>query len=1644
MILIDKMKDMKIYKTPTFLPTHIENKKKKCAILLLTPNYESSKKLMNHPLFVNKLRYQSYWMQRDISYLVSSKGIIDDEADQEDVEEAYIMEMTAAERNKLPDSAFGIPSKRKYPLDTEAHVRSAIKFFNYVDKEDEEELAKNIIKAMKKFNITDVKVGDKNRFSKYYKSTNEAAVGSVVCIECGSPDIIINDDSYTCNNCKFTWDIPIQEDAQVNPYNLTCSCGSSDLRLHGNTFICNECGSIVSELREDSFAKVNSDFISEGLTVGNRLMFINEDASNDSQLRRLLYNSRIRQRKNLLVKFDQVKSDCPFIKYTFPEIKKYQMRNLYIDLSYYHDIFNQNNVWKSFRGLNLYMDFLERLMVKSISSIDTYYNKKTIFIPIKDYDTFHNASLWNFRININPISAIYWFMFRNEPNRLRKIFGNNDIIFIGDSRYFKINFSRLEDRDAKKLSMKFKLFITKICKGEEFDVEDIDTSAETDSSEVIAAKIVDKIEINKGIDLTPKVAAAIQANKVPLKIPANKPVNAKNITKAVNTHDLKVKKIEDKIEKDTEELEDKTTPSKLSQNTTEKDPTVDAKIKTDKDLEKLANSIAKAADNTTSEDDALDYMDDEEIRNILIDLDNAEQNDEVVISDDRRARMSELEKNLLNNSVNGKTVKDIIEAKPKEIPSIDINVASPNADEWKNLKFVNFDKTYNLEKDIINAFNSFKDCIRPMVIKEITSEDNSTSEDRVQLYTVNYEDYRGKRFTVKLDIPIMKDNRFLLRGNPGTIQNQFFNMPIVKTNEQECQIVTNYNKIFVQIYGSIVGKSSPNVSKFIKAANKYTGRKIKFIKGNNKKISSKYNLPMDYIDLTNIYSKIETDEIIIYFNQDEIRSTYDIDLKLGIPVGYDKINKEVIYFDMNSTEMFISFLLYKLNDTAFIEAVESNTSLTSCAYSRCSLMAAKIPTVVICAYHEGLRRTLDKAKIKYELKDKLTREEKLDFKYDYIKFSDGYIYYELSYESSLLLNGLKDCPTSAFSLSSIDDRKMYLEFLDNFGGRIKADGLENFYDLMIDPITKEVLDHYKFPKDYVSILLYANALLSDNRFIKHTDTSSRRIRRYELVAAYTYKVLADAYGAYANELKHRSQAAFKVNQDAVIKALLTDPTFSTDSCINALRELETTNSVTTKGLSGMNSDRAYSLDKRTYDDSMLNVLGMSTGFAGNVGVTRQASVNANIDSERGYVNSINGDTSKMNDSNTLTATELLTPFGSNRDDPMRTAMTYVQTAKHMVRTLDSDPLLVTNGADEALAYMTTDRFAFKAKNKGVISEITDDYIMIDYQDGTSDYINLKQTIEKNSDGGYYVPLKLDKAKEFKVGDKVNPNDIVAYDKASFSNSVGESDNIAYNVGKLAKIAIVNTDEGFEDSGIITEKMAKKLATPINYQFSTFIDCQSQIYKFAKVGDKVEVNESLMIWMPPFDDEAADSLLKNLSYDEVSELGKRVLTSETTGTITDIKIYRTVEVEEMSESLQKIVNNYERPLKALEKKLKAKNIDISQIPAHYKLPPVGKLKGKTKGVLVEFYVEYLDTVGVGDKVVYFSANKATEKNIIPENLEPYTDFRPNESIDAFVSETSIDKRMVTSTLIYGSLQKLMIELDRSIKDIMGIPYDDSTV
>lgn len=885
-------------------------------------------------------------------------------------------------------------------------------------------------------------------------------------------------------------------------------------------------------------------------------------------------------------------------------------------------------------------------------------------------------------------------------------------------------------------------------------------------------------------------------------------------------------------------------------------------------------------------------------------------------------------------------------------------------------------------------------------------------------------------------------------------------MPILKTDVDTVQIISNYNKIFIRRFGNTRGKTISYADRIIKALSKYTGNSIKVTPGDNSKIGNAYDMPIDYIDLGSIYNTIEIktkeENIKVYFNQNTIREEYGdkIDVTRGMPYAVSRKgnNIDIIYYNSTMYKEFpFSIILYTTvlcKVPEFVELYESVNVAKKYVYSQASILNQRIPLIIVCALSEGLLPVLKKAEIQYELVQKITSQDRHDVNKDFIKFSDGYLVYTITYDSSMLLNGLKEIDTEYYLIDDVNTRRMWIEALDNYGGRIISDGIDNFYECMLDPITIEVLQHYKLPTDYIELMLYANALLSDNHYISHGDSSSRRLRKNELLAVKVYKALFnDAYAAYANGLRHnRNNTVFSIKKSAVIDKFMSDTISSDLSVGNCLNDIETINSVTTKGDSGMNSARSYTLDKRVYDTSMVNILGMSTGFASTVGVTRQATIDANIEGKRGYTKSIEGDTKQMNTSKSLTMTEALNPMGSTRDDPVRVAMTFVQTAKHQVRTKKSDPLLVTNGADAVLPYVVSDLFCKKAIKAGKVTELEPDkYMVVTYDDGENEYIDLSPRIEKNSDGGFFVHVRM--TTDLKVGQRVKENQILSYDPDSFTKGAGETDKLVYDVGKLAKVAIINSDDNFEDSAMVTSKLADDLSTDIIVKEERILDANTNIYNWVKVGTEVQQEDILYETQTAYDEEDVNQLLKSLAGDEetISKLGRRPVKSPVTGQVVGIKVYRTCELEDMSENLRKFFKENEASSKAVLKKLYSLGIiDPTITGSATKLEPIGKLKNCDNCVLIEYYLEYHDIMSLGDKLSYWSANKGTVHNIVPSDLAPYTDFRPHEEISAFTGISSINKRQIASNVIIGSLNKLVIELGRSIRDILGIPEIDNEI
>ena len=61
--------------------------------------------------------------------------------------------LDTAQRNELPDSAYGLPERREYPMPDAAHVRAAEAYFRYCPEELKPQLAKAILRFAHKYGV---------------------------------------------------------------------------------------------------------------------------------------------------------------------------------------------------------------------------------------------------------------------------------------------------------------------------------------------------------------------------------------------------------------------------------------------------------------------------------------------------------------------------------------------------------------------------------------------------------------------------------------------------------------------------------------------------------------------------------------------------------------------------------------------------------------------------------------------------------------------------------------------------------------------------------------------------------------------------------------------------------------------------------------------------------------------------------------------------------------------------------------------------------------------------------------------------------------------------------------------------------------------------------------------------------------------------------------------------------------------------------------------------------------------------------------------------------------------------------------------------------------------------------------------------
>jgi hypothetical protein len=953
-----------------------------------------------------------------------------------------------------------------------------------------------------------------------------------------------------------------------------------------------------------------------------------------------------------------------------------------------------------------------------------------------------------------------------------------------------------------------------------------------------------------------------------------------------------------------------------------------------------------------------------------------------------------------------------------------------------------------MSRDIVATFMNMSELPNGFYVTNVDVTDISTSTSLMDKWTVTLKNKQHDRQQViNVYIPKVKNGRFYNNGIWYNIGKQDFPIPILKVNKKKVILTTNYNKITVERYDT---RSLVDIGMFTKTINTFTDEngKNKYIRpGSSVGTNGRFVSTIEYDEYAKQwYSFTSRDSLnpcTIYFDRQKCLKQY----------GFVTVNED-------------EFCCGMLGETPIVVNVE--TGLTRSGQTLTAVMLSTLPSEVQEKYRkmkpgkmsmysqivigetmplgvavaawEGLSSLIKKSGVKAQYVDKNFS----DTKFLLIPFKDKTLAIPNTIQNQLLFNGFYRINTKAYNTADFEipisnSNSVFVDIFNQhfFRQYSQLTLFTTYYDFFVDAITKDVCLHYNIPTDICGMLIYSSNLLADNGYTMEMKSSLYRIRSSEIIPAILHYRLAFALSKYNNSLGSKSRGAKMVfNPNEVIMELMKVPTVEPMSALNPFVELHLRENISRKGFKGVNSERTFSVDKRSFDESMVGKMAISSPNNAGVGITRQLTVDPKIESVRGYTSTkdIEGE---YNDLQLSSWSELLTPGTVSRDEPIRNAIATSQTS-HIVQTEGAQPCLISNGIDEILPAHLTDEFAVMAEADGTVIEIADDYMIVQYKGGKKKAIDISHRQSFNTGSGFYVDNKLEP--NFQQGDSFKQNDILAYHKNFFSK---DSDGIVRaNIGPVAKVAFTQAYNTYEDAGIMTAKFSKKMATTLTMRQIQKIDATDDIEYVVKVGDEVEIDDPLIVYgLGDTGDKSVDNFLRAFqSNASVIDSAKRTVKAKHAGRVVDVRMYTCKSLDKLSPSLYKLLSDHFKENLKRRKILDKydKSSSVYKLDTLYSRPtePIKgtSIKGITTDVLIEIYIEHEDEQSIGDKAVAYGAMKQITSELIPEGLEPYSESNPDEEVSMFISGCSILTRMVPSVLILAAGNKVLIETKRKMKRI----------
>ena len=291
-------------------------------------------------------------------------------------------------------------------------------------------------------------------------------------------------------------------------------------------------------------------------------------------------------------------------------------------------------------------------------------------------------------------------------------------------------------------------------------------------------------------------------------------------------------------------------------------------------------------------------------------------------------------------------------------------------------------KTY--KRHIAGIISSFQK--NGLFLTDVKEEKVLNTFDNYTKYSCSYEDTNGNKTTISFKLPDIDSNdRFVTDGKPQVIKKQRIALPIIKINDHEVSLSSNYNKTRVYrnpnrahnygsyIYNILNKKSTVSVVYghtvlLDPVAYEYTEIASKFREINFTVDKNTYSLCFDY------HSRLK------HFNDKEEKLNL-LESEYGVYFGKDKrnyffvdIENRVYTVKQSGGENTESTFTCILDILALSLKEKASLNNGFSEWLDITILNGKLPVMFLLGYHMGLRKALDHLGIKYTIVKNKGRE----------------------------------------------------------------------------------------------------------------------------------------------------------------------------------------------------------------------------------------------------------------------------------------------------------------------------------------------------------------------------------------------------------------------------------------------------------------------------------------------------------------------------------------------------------------------------------------------------------------------------------------------------------------------------------------------